>query len=166
MSKQLLILRHAKSDHGNRSLSDHDRPLNDRGRESAAKMGAFMRKRDLLPELVLSSSAVRTTETLSLLAQAAELHAKTEFQDLLYLASAPTMLESAATRAQEERCVMLVGHNPGSEDVLHVLGLGIHEMPTCSLAHIELDIDDWVLATGSIKARLIDLWLVKSLPDS
>ena len=166
MSKQLLILRHAKSDHGNRSLSDHDRPLNDRGRESAAKMGAFMRKRDLLPELVLSSSAVRTTETLSLLAQAAELHAKTEFQDLLYLASAPTMLESAATRAQEEQCVMLVGHNPGSEDVLHVLGLGIHEMPTCSLAHIELDIDDWVLATGSVKARLIDLWLVKSLPDS
>ena len=50
--------------------------------------------------------------------------------------------------------------------MLHVLGLGMHEMPTCSLAHIELDIDDWVLATGSIEARLIDLWLVKSLPDS
>ena len=53
-----------------------------------------------------------------------------------------------------------------AEDVLHVLGLGMHEMPTCSLAHIELDIDDWVLATGSVEARLIDLWLVKSLPDS
>ena len=166
MSKQLFVLRHAKSDHGNRTLSDHDRPLNERGRESAAKMGAFMRTHDLIPELVLSSSSVRTTEPLSLLPQAAELHAKTEFQDLLYLASAQTMLEIAATRAHGEERVMLVGHNPGSEDVLHVLGLGIHEMPTCSLAHIELDIDDWVLATGSVKARLIDLWLVKSLPDS
>lgn len=166
MSKQLLVLRHAKSDHGNRALSDHERPLNERGRDAAARMGAFMRGRNLLPDLVLCSSAARTTETLSLLAQAADLHAKTEFQDLLYLASAPTMLEIASTRSLSEDCVMLVGHNPGSEDVLHVLGLGMHEMPTCSLAHIELDIDDWVLATGSIEARLIDLWLVKSLPDS
>ena len=166
MSKQLLVLRHAKSDHGDRTLSDHDRPLNERGREAATRMGGFMRSRNLLPDLVLCSSAVRTTETLSLLAQSADLHAKTEFQDLLYLASAPTMLEIAATRAQSDDCVMLVGHNPGSEDVLHVLGLGMHEMPTCSLAHIELDIDDWVLATGSVEARLIDLWLVKSLPDS
>ncbi|MEE2681084.1 MAG: histidine phosphatase family protein [Planctomycetota bacterium] len=166
MSKQLLVLRHAKSDHGDRTLSDHDRPLNERGRKAAVRMGTFMRERNLLPDLVLCSSAVRTTETLSLLAQAADLHAKSEFLDLLYLASPNTMLEIAATRSQEEECVLLVGHNPGSEDVLHLLGLGMHEMPTCSLAHVELDIDDWVLATGSIPARLVDLWLVKSLPDS
>ena len=166
MSKHLLVLRHAKSDHGDRTLSDHDRPLNERGREAATRMGAFIAERDLLPDLALSSSAVRTTETLSLLAQSAKLHAKTEFQDLLYLASAQTMLEIVATRAQQEDRVMLVGHNPGSEDLLHVLGLGMHEMPTCSLAHIELDIDDWVLATGSVTARLVDLWRVKSLPDS
>ena len=165
MSKRLLVLRHAKSEHGDRTLSDHDRPLNERGRDAAGRMGAFMQARGLVPDLVLCSSAVRTTETLSLLAQSSGLHAKTEFEEQLYLASASAMLEVLATRAQQEEVVMLVGHNPGSEDVLHTLGLGMHEMPTCSLAHIELDIDDWVLATGSVSARLVDLWLVKSLPD-
>lgn len=165
MSKQLLILRHAKSDHGDRTLSDHDRPLNQRGREAAATMGEFMKKQGLNPDLALCSSAVRTTETLSLLAQAGTLHPKTEFQDLLYLASPSTILELVSTRAQQEELVLLVGHNPGSEDLLHTLGLGMHEMPTCSLAQVELDIDDWVLVTGSVQARLLNLWLVKSLPE-
>lgn len=165
MSKQLLILRHAKSDHDNRTLSDHDRPLNPRGREAAGTMGRFMKRQGLEPDLALCSSAVRTTETLSLLAQAGDMHPKTEFQDLLYLASASAMLELVSTRAQMEDQVLLVGHNPGSEDLLHVLGLGMHEMPTCTLAQVELDIDDWVLATGSVEARLLNLWLVKSLPE-
>ncbi|MEC8817740.1 MAG: hypothetical protein VXX30_01500, partial [Planctomycetota bacterium] len=75
------------------------------------------------------------------------------------------MLEAVVEHAREETRVMLVGHNPGSEDVLHVLGLGLHEMPTCSLAEVELEIDDWALLGGSIEARLEALWRVKHLPE-
>ncbi len=164
MSKQLLVLRHAKSDHGNPGLRDHDRPLNQRGREAAGRMGRFVRDRDLLPELVLCSSACRTLETLELLGEAAGLDARSVTVEELYLASPTAMLEAVVEHAREETRVMLVGHNPGSEDVLHVLGLGLHEMPTCSLAEVELEIDDWALLGGSIEARLEALWRVKHLP--
>ena len=166
MSKQLLILRHAKSDHADPRLRDHDRPLNQRGREAAHRMGAFMSERGLLPDLVLYSSSLRTTETLEILQRSSGLEAPTESSDALYLASPTAMLEVLAEHAREEDRVMLVGHNPGSEDVLHVLGLGMHEMPTCTLAHVELEIEDWSLVQGSIDARLVDLWRVKHLPVS
>ena len=166
MSKQLLVLRHAKSEHGDPRLRDHDRPLNQRGREAAGRMGRFMADRGILPELVLCSSSRRTTETLELLEESSGLSAASASVEELYLASPTAMLEVVVQHARTESRVMLVGHNPGSEDVLHVMGLGMHEMPTCSLALIELEIDDWALLGESVGARLVDLWRVKHLPES
>ena len=163
--KDLLILRHAKSDHSDARLRDHDRPLNARGRSAAPRMGQHLVDQGLVPDLMLCSTAIRTMQTAALVAEAADLHAKTEFLDELYLAPPQTILENVATRGGDSKMVLVVGHNPGCEDVLAVLGLGMHEMPTCALAHISLGIDDWALAPTANKATLENLWLVRELPD-
>jgi len=104
-------------------------------------------------------------QTAALVAEAAELDAKTEFIEDLYLASPQTILQTAASRGENADCVLMIGHNPGCEDVLTLLGLGIHEMPTCALAHITLDIEDWALAPTAQSATLKDLCLVRQLPE-
>ena len=163
--KDLLILRHAKSDHSDPRLRDHDRPLNARGQSAAPRIGQHLVEQGLLPDLLLCSTAIRTMQTAALVAESAELDAKTEFVDDLYLAAPQTILEIAASRGGDANAILMVGHNPGCEDVLALLGLGMHEMPTCALAHITLDIDDWALAPTSNTATLENLWLVRELPD-
>ena len=163
--KELLILRHAKSDHSDGRLRDHDRPLNTRGSSAAPRMGRHLLQHGLIPDLLLCSTAVRTMQTAALVAEAAELDAKTDFVDELYLASPQTILETAATRGGDAQRILMIGHNPGCEDVLMVLGLGLHEMPTCALAHIQIDIDDWALLPTADQATLANLWLVRKLPD-
>lgn len=104
-------------------------------------------------------------QTAALVAEAADLNAKTEFLDELYLASPQTMLEILAARGGDAGLVLMIGHNPGCEDVLHLLGLGMHEMPTCALAYVALDINDWTLAPTASAATLENLWMVRELPS-
>ena len=163
--KELLVLRHAKSDHGNHALRDHDRPLSERGRKNARRMGRHLAKSQLIPEVILCSSSTRTTETCALLAESAEMHPKIEFIEQLYLASNSCMMMVASQRAMNSECVMLIGHNPGCEDMLQALDLGMHEMPTCTLARIGLEIDDWLELEGSCKANLMQLTLVSEIEE-
>lgn len=104
-------------------------------------------------------------QTAALVVEAAELDLKTEFVDELYLASAQTILAMIAARGGDAQHVLAVGHNPGMEDVLSLLDLGMHEMPTAALAHIRFDIDDWSLAPTASGTTLENLWLVRELPD-
>ena len=75
------------------------------------------------------------------------------------------MIRTASLHAMEAERVMLIGHNPGCEDVLHELGLGMHEFPTCTLARVRLEIDDWLELEGSCKATLVELVPVRDLED-
>ena len=163
--KELLVLRHAKSAHSNPQLMDHDRPLNERGLEAAPRVGRLLVEQELLPDLVLCSSARRTTQTADLVMKATEQNAPIEHLKELYLASAQTILELVVIGSGEADRVMVVGHNPGMEDVLTMLGLGMHEMPTAALAQIRFDIDDWVMASSTSSITLENLWLARSLPD-
>lgn len=163
--KELLVLRHAKSDHSNPGLRDHERPLNARGRKAAPRVGNLLVAADLRPDLLLCSTAVRAMETAALVAEAAELHMKTEFVDELYLASAHTILDTVTTRGGDAQRVLTVGHNPGMEDVLDLLGLGMLEMPTAALAHIRFDVEDWSLAPTAEGTTLENLWLARELSD-
>lgn len=164
--KQLLVLRHAKSDHGNHALRDHDRPLSKRGRKNARTMGRHMAESQLIPEVILCSTSTRTTETCALLAESAEMHSKIEFIEQLYLASNSCMMMIASQRAMNTECIMLIGHNPGCEDMLHTLGLGMHEMPTCTLARIGLEIEDWLELEEGCKANLMQLTLVSEIEEN
>ena len=161
--KELFVLRHAESEHGTHRVRDHDRTLSERGRGDARRMGRHLAENDLVPDVILCSSATRTTETCAVVCESGTMHPKIEFIEQLYLASHSCMIKTTSQHAMAADRVMLIGHNPGCEDVLHDLGLGIHELPTCTLVRISLDIEDWLELEGSCKATLLDLTLIQDL---
>lgn len=107
--KRLIAMRHAKSDWASGSLGDHDRPLSARGRRAATALGEWLRAEDLLPDLVLCSSARRTSETLELLALPGETQVR-HTRDL-YLADPGRILQ--LLRKAEGETILILGHNPG-----------------------------------------------------
>ncbi|APE42354.1 phosphoglycerate mutase [Sulfitobacter alexandrii] len=146
--KRLILMRHAKSDWSGESLNDHDRQLNQRGRNSAHALGDWLRQKRLIPDEVLCSSAVRTRETLSGLGLPEGI--STTFTRKLYLASMDEIL-GQMQRAQGD-VVLMLGHNPGigmCADAL-VTSPPDHPQfmayPTGATLVADFDIDDWSAA--------------------
>ena len=141
--KTLYLLRHAKSSWDDLSLKDFDRPLNERGKKSAPKMGAYIRKKKIKPDLILSSPAVRARQTTELVCDAAALAVTQRYEAQIYEASARRLFELVSEIEDEVQAAMMVGHNPGFEALLEVLTGESRRMPTAALACIELKIDKW-----------------------
>jgi phosphohistidine phosphatase len=162
--KTLILARHAKSDWNHPELSDHDRPLNKRGRTDAPRMAAFLAAHYPPPQRVVSSTAVRANTTAEILA-AAFGHAATDIQHAarLYLADVQTLLSQARALDDHDQTVMLVGHNPGMTDFLNRLtDAGIDNLPTCGVARVAFDVARWAeLAPG--QGRLLSLDVPNSL---
>jgi len=156
--KTLLLLRHAKSSWDDKTLRDFDRPLNKRGLKAAPMVGEMMRKRKLRPELVLSSPAERAKETTRLVCEAAGLIAVARYEEGIYEASARRLLEIVSQIEDAVNTAMLVGHNPGLEEVVEMLTGEIQLMPTCSLAHVKLHVDSWLDIDYKIKGKLAGIW--------
>lgn len=114
--RQLLLLRHAKSSWDDASLSDHARPLNARGRRAAALMADRLRELELVPDVVLVSSARRTLQTLEAL-QPIEGAPIVEVMDALYLAPWTALLEQLNRLPETARSALVVAHNPGLHDL-------------------------------------------------
>ena len=162
--KTLLILRHAKSSWDHPGLRDHDRPLNPRGRRDAPRMGRFLVERDLVPERIVSSTAVRARTTAELAAGEFDSEVEIETTSDLYLASPDNYVDVVEAMGGAEERLMVVGHNPGiTALVWHLTGDGEH-MPTAALAAVELDIDDWPELGSARRGRLVGLWRPKALP--
>lgn len=141
--KKLLLLRHAKSSWDDPRLADFDRPLNERGRRAAPLVGRFMRKQKLQPDLVLCSPAERARQTAALVAEAAGLLAPVRFDERIYEATAARLVEVVSQAEEGAAELLLVGHNPGMEELIETL-TGAHErMPTAALACITLDVEKW-----------------------
>jgi phosphohistidine phosphatase len=141
--KTLLLLRHAKSDWENASLRDFDRPLAARGERDAPRIGKALRKRGPVPDLIISSPAARAKGTIEAVAKAAKLNPEIRFEEVVYGASSPELIKLIRGLPDQKSCVLLVGHNPGFEDVCGRLTGSQQRMPTAALAHIEFQIDRW-----------------------
>ena len=113
--KRLSLLRHAKSSWGDARQRDVDRPLNARGREAAPLMGAYMAEHDLVPDLVLCSTAARTRETLALLSPRLPRDPTIEFREDFYLADPGVMLGAVQRTDEEYQHILIIAHNPGLE---------------------------------------------------
>ncbi len=141
--KTLLLLRHAKSDWDDTSLRDFDRPLAARGERDAPRIGKALRKRGALLDLIISSPAVRAKATIEAVIKTAKLKLEIRFDETIYGASSPELMRLIRRLPDGNSCVLLVGHNPGFEDLVGRL-TGSHErMPTAALACIEFQIDHW-----------------------
>ena len=113
--KRLSLLRHAKSSWADTGQRDFDRPLNARGREAAPVMGAFMAKRDIVPDRIFCSTAARTRETLSLILPRLRAEPIVEFRDDFYLADPGLMMEAVCEADPLSHHILIIAHNPGLE---------------------------------------------------
>lgn len=161
--KTLLILRHAKSGEKHTGMPDHDRPLNDRGRRDAPRVGALLREQDLVPDRILSSTARRAVETAQLVAEACGHRRDVDTRRSLYMAGPVACVEVLQALENNVSPVLVVGHNPGLEDVVAVLTGRYERLPTAALAQIELPIDDWAEMSLQTRGRLVNLWRPKEL---
>jgi len=119
---RLLLLRHAKSSWNNARLADHDRPLAPRGLRAAETMAAHLAAVDRPPDLVLCSTARRALDTLEPLRTRLPAGTEVLVEGDLYGAPAPALLARLRLVPDEAGTVLLVGHNPGLEDLVHLLG--------------------------------------------
>jgi phosphohistidine phosphatase len=154
--KRLYLLRHAKSSWAEPALADFDRPLNSRGLRAAPFMGTLIASRGLLPDLMLSSPAVRAAETARLVKEASGADFPLRFDERIYEASPQTLLHVIAELDENVHSAMIVGHNPGIESLIRLLTGRIESMPTASLAVIDLDIEKWD-QSGPERGRLIEV---------
>lgn len=161
--KTLFILRHAKSDWDDPELSDHERPLNKRGRKAAKKLGEFTRNRSLMPELVLASSAVRAQQTVELWSKASGYDGPVQTLRELYLAQPERYISAIRALDSGLESVMVVGHNPGLEELVEVLTGKVEPLPTAALAHVQVDTPTWRDLGTVVPHHLAALWRVKEL---
>jgi phosphohistidine phosphatase len=162
--KTLLILRHAKSN-WHTALGDHDRPLNARGERDAPRMGLWVRAQHLTPDLILSSDAVRARMTAEEVARACNYGRDIAFEPLLYLATPDDIIGVLRTTlGGDPQTVMVVGHNPGLEDLLARLTGEEEDLPTAALAHVVLPIARWRDLTRDTRGTLVELYRPKDLP--
>ena len=162
--KTLLVLRHAKSSRSDPTLQDHQRPLNDRGRRDAPRMGDFLREHGLIPDVVISSDAVRARQTAEAVADAARYAGETLLDERLYLATPADIVSLLRTAQENAGTVMIVGHNPGLEELIERLTGEQQDLPTAGLAQIVLPIDHWRDLTLSTRGPLVGYWRPKELP--
>lgn len=141
----VVLMRHAKSDWGDPRLADHDRPLNGRGTRDAPRMAARLAETGLLPDRILTSTAVRARLTADALSAA--LDVDVTLVPELYGASAETLFAHAA--ASRNHTIVLVAHDPGMSELADELSSGgITHMPTAAIATFTWETDDWGVATA------------------
>jgi phosphohistidine phosphatase len=141
--KTLFLLRHAKAENAAPGSSDINRALNERGKKEAQAIGAFVRKQNLAFELVLCSPAVRARETAELVLSAAEVTANVRYDQRIYEAGPRQLLDVISEVEANQSAVLLVGHNPGMEELLRSLTGKAEPMATCTLAQIDFNFADW-----------------------
>ena len=134
----LHLLRHAKSDWDG-GEPDHDRPLAPRGERAAAAMAVYCRQQGIAPDVILCSSARRTVETLAIMRGGLPEGMKVETTRDIYEVGAGKLVARLKAIPVKTRVAMVIGHNPGMEDTVHLLtGARVGEkFPTCALATLE-----------------------------
>ena len=162
--KILFLLRHTKAVPGSDGLRDFDRSLNDQGLRQAGRVGKYLKEQNIGLDLVLSSTAPRARETTDLFLNAAECVADVRYDQRIYEAGWPQLLEVVSEIEESKNRVLLVGHNPGLEEFLQRLTGHFAPMSTGALAKIDLRTSVWTDAADQ-KGHLD--WQVKpqELPE-
>jgi len=169
--RTLLLMRHGKSDWKAGAVDDFSRPLAKRGKRNSTRIGRWLAGHGLRPDILVASPAARTLQTAILVCEALGMPAGQIVRDeQLYLADPAILLGVIRRLPSGARSAMIIGHNPGLEDLLASL-LGEETplppdgklMPTAALAQLQLA-GDWQ-QQGAGQVRLVELVRVRSLDE-
>lgn len=149
--KRCTLLRHAKSSWSDPDLSDHDRPLNERGERDVPRMARRLRALGVRPSLIITSTATRALQTVRLFAQ--EIGYPLEFlqrEPDLYLATPEVIMRVIGQQDASFNDLLVCGHNPGMSELAAGLTRGaVGELPTCGAVILEAPIRDWAEMPGA-----------------
>lgn len=161
--KTLLVLRHAKASQDATIASDHTRPLTKKGRKAARRIGELLVAEQLVPDLVLSSTAARARETTEVVVESSGHSGPITFLDELYLAEAAAYFDALQRLGGQAERVLVVGHNPGLEALVQRLTGAAEHMPTAALAECALPLQTWSELRADSTGNLTRLFRPKEL---
>ncbi len=144
-------------------MTDHNRPLNDRGKHDAPRIGQLICDQGLHPDLVLSSSAKRARATAKRVVEAGGLSCAPQLLDELYLAAADTYVAVLRQQPAAYERILVVGHNPGLEELVVMLTGTSLTLPTGALVQVEFDIDSWSDTPDNGRGKLVAHWEPRAL---
>jgi len=158
--KRLTLIRHANAEWKNANIADFDRPLNKRGLSEAEAIGKLLLEQELVPELLLVSSARRTQQTAEILARVLGLHARrVKSSERLYLAHSEDLLALICETGPKVQHLGLVGHNPGITELAKRLAPAgsVNEMTTGSACTLTFTARSWAhLAPPATRALQLE----------
>lgn len=163
MTKNLLVMRHAKSSWKNEGLTDHQRPLNKRGLSDAPRMAEYIGEQNLVPDLVLSSTAKRAQMTANLFVENCPgIECAVETTDEFYHAPARVYIQTVLLLPDSSDTAMFIGHNPGLEVLVEKLSGDYEVMSTAAIAWFVLNIRTWKDFDPKL-AELNEVWRPKEI---
>ena len=156
--KMLLLLRHARAERAASGLADHDRPLDERGRRDATAVGQLLLREGLVPDRILSSTAVRACATAQRAAQSCGYEGEIRTSSRLYLADCLELLRPLRELDAACASALIVAHDPGVGQLLRLLTGESRPVPTAALARVHLPIESWKRLQPGARGQLIDFW--------
>jgi len=161
--RRLLLMRHAKSSWNDSNLPDHERPLKKKGKKDAERMGKLLKSKDLEPDLIMSSTALRAKQTAEIVAESCKCKKEIIFLDSLYMAEPSDILHAIEKNAKDKKTIMVIGHNPGLEAFLQIANGKVETLPTASIAYLTTSVDSWSKLEKGENIKLKKLWRPKDL---
>ena len=150
--KRLILVRHAKSNLNQLLVSDHERILNQSGKNEAKLIGQYLSNNQYIPSHIISSTATRTLETANIIIEQLKFKNNIETQSLIYSESFLNILNLINNIDNQYQCVMIVGHNPTITQLInHITNVRIDHMPTCGTGIIDFKINwDSIIKDGQL----------------
>jgi len=167
MPRELLLLRHGKSSWASPDLEDQHRPLMPRGIQAAQQIAALILNEGLMPSVVRCSTAVRTRETWAVIEETWTKLGVTipacAYVSTLYLATTHQLAEAIRTVADDQQRLLIIGHNPGLEELFAKLTGKFEAVPTAGLIALRLPIDHWPEFVPQCRGELLGFWRPREL---
>lgn len=161
--KTILLMRHAKSSWKEKEEKDHKRPLAKRGKRNASQMGELMKEEELIPQLILSSSALRAQQTAELFVKGSGYQGEIKYLDSLFMAEGDEYLKLLRSLPDDIERVMIIGHNPGLESMIPLLTRQVEAIPTAAIAYLIAQISHWKDLSKDTEIDLVEIWRPKEL---
>lgn len=156
--KTVLLMRHAKSSWKHPELSDRDRPLNKRGEKDAPRMGKLLKHKDVIPQRIYTSTAIRACKTAEAVAEKVGYEKEIIYLDTLYMAEPSAIVDSIKETPDDIKRVLVVGHNPGMEGLVQILSRKVESLSTAAIAVIKLPIKSWKELDMNTEGKLQKFW--------